>query len=174
MAVYDNGLHFDLYTVSRESLQNTDEIKVLYDPEDLLVGYQAEALRLSKEEARKHFDEFTFILLEFEAAYGRDDLIWAARLAGHLSGKLALILRHVFDEDRAKLGFKRLNAALEPDLRRKMRTAMNLSGPDYLSEGVVRLIDIAAEVREMLPEEVSREMNIEIFKFMVGRIKNLS
>lgn len=36
VGVFEDGLHFDLYTVTCDSLTKTDKVKVLYDPEGLL------------------------------------------------------------------------------------------------------------------------------------------
>ncbi|MDI6740210.1 MAG: nucleotidyltransferase domain-containing protein, partial [Candidatus Edwardsbacteria bacterium] len=36
IGVFNNGLHFDLYSIMLNELQYTDGIKVIYDPEQLL------------------------------------------------------------------------------------------------------------------------------------------
>lgn len=173
VAVFDNGLHFDLYTVTFDTLKKTDAIKVLYDPEGLLADYNPEPLTISDKEVVEFFNGFTFSLLEFEAAYCRNDLIWAARLASHLSGDLSIILRYVYDIDNAKLGFKRLYKKLDEELNMKLSKAMDLSGPSYLPKGVILLVDIASEIIDKLPSEVSKKININFFNFMSDKIKRL-
>ncbi len=173
VAVYDNGLHFDLYTVTIETLQNTDEIKVLYDPDDLLLSYKSTPLKLSEEDVIGLFHEFTFSLLEFEAAYCRNDLLWASRLASHLSGNLSMILRYLYDINNSKLGFKRLCKYLDTEMHNKMAKAMDLSGPSNLPNGVMLLVEIAREILEKLPEKVSSNVNIHFFNFMAKKINKL-
>lgn len=173
VAVFDNGLHFDLYTVTLDTLQKTDEIMTLYDPERLLADYKPEPLTINEEDVVEFFDGFTFTLLEFEAAYCRNDLIWASRLASHLSGDLSIILRYIYDINNAKLGFKRLHKKLDEELCGKLAKAMDLSGPSYLPTGVVLLVDIASEIIDKLPNEISRKININFFNFMSDKIKSL-
>lgn len=171
VAVFDNGLHFDLYTVTFETLQKTDEIKVLYDPDKLLSDYKAEHLNICENDVIDIFDEFTFTLLEFEAAYCRNDLIWASRLASHLSGYLAVILRYLFDINNSKLGFKRLYKSLDGELHKKIMEAMDLSGPSFLPKGVILLAEIVNEIIENLPNEISSKINIMFFNYMFDKIK---
>lgn len=173
VAVFDNGLHFDLYTVTIETLSFTDEIKVIYDPENLLLNYKAKRLTISEAEIINIFNGFTFTLLEFEAAYCRKDLIWASRLASHLSGDLAIILRYIFDKNNAKLGFKKLYRKLDSDLNERLHKAMDLLGPSFLPKGVIQLIDIANELIEKLPNEISAKINMDFFNYMSNKIRNL-
>lgn len=173
VGVFDNGLHFDLYTVTLETLQNTDKIKVIYDPFGLLDHYEPAPLSLSEESIIEFFHEFIFSLLEFDAAYNRNDLIWASRLASHLSGNLSVILRYLYDEDNARLGFKRLHKHLEKEVEVKMTKAMDLSGPSYLPGGVKLLIEIASDVLKKLPVEVSSKINTTFFNYMAEKVNNL-
>lgn len=173
VAVFEDGLHFDLYTVTRESLHYTDEVKVLYDPEGLLKNYKNEKFLLSDEEIAKYFDEATFMLLEFEAAYMRNDLVWASRLGSHISGYLSVILRYVYDKDNAQLGLKRLYKKMDDSMYEKYKNAMDLIGPSYLPDGVILLCEIAEEILEKLPEEISAKINKKFFYFMFKNIKTL-
>lgn len=173
VAVFDNGLHFDFYTVALETLQKTDEIKTIYDPDKLLSDYKAESLTISGDDFIDTFDGFTFTLLEFEAAYCRNDLIWASRLASHLSGELSIILRYLYDKNNAKLGFKRLYKCLDADLYNKMVEAMDLLGPSSLPKGVVQLVEIADELIEKLPKEISSKINRTFFNYMSNKIQGL-
>lgn len=173
VAVFEDGLHFDLYTVTKEGLHNTDEVKVLYDPEDLLKDYRNEKFLLSSEAIAKYFDETTFMLLEFEAAYMRDDLIWASRLGSHISGYLSIILRSIYDKDNTQLGLKRLHKKMDDNMYKQYKNAMDLIGPSHLPKGVILLCEIADEILAKLPEETSKKINTKFFYFMFNKIKNL-
>ncbi|QTA37904.1 aminoglycoside 6-adenylyltransferase [Thermosipho ferrireducens] len=174
VAVFDNGLHFDLYTVTHDTLSMTDEIKIIYDPENLLDNYKAEKLAISEKEFLRYFNSFAFTMLEFETAYLRKDLIWASRLTNHLSADLAAILRYFYDRDNSKLGFKRLHEKLDKNLREKLIKAMDFSGPSYLPEGAIMLAEILREIIEMhLNETLKSKVNIEFFYFMFERFKKL-
>lgn len=173
VGVFDNGLHFDLYTVTLNSMKKTDDIKILYDPEKLLTKYEAEKFNISDSELLELFDEISFTLLEFEAAYCRNDLLWASRLGSHIIGYLSIILRRIYDPENAQLGLKRLNKKLDKDINSKLIRAMDLLGPSTVLQGVKSLISIVDEVIEKLPEDVSSNINTIFYSSMAGRIAEL-
>jgi predicted nucleotidyltransferase len=173
VGVFDNGLHFDLYTVTPDSLHMTDEIKVLYDPEGLLSNYKSENLGMSEEEFIEYFNEISFTILELEAAYKRNDLIWASRLGSHISGYVAIILRYIYDYENARLGFKRLNTKLDNTILKKLMEAMELLGPSNVLQGVSLLLEIVNEIINTLPKEISYKINRKFFHFMFDKIRVL-
>lgn len=174
VGVFDDGLHFDLYTVTEASLHHTDEVKVLYDPEGILSSYVAEPLTIRDEDLINHFHAFTFSLLEFETAYLRGDLLWASRLASHLSGDLALILRYVNDNENAKLGFKRLHGALDDEVKAKLIEALDLSGPSYLPKGPLVLVEILEHAISQLSLKITGQLNMTFFNFMAQKIRSMN
>lgn len=174
VGVFDDGLHFDLYTVTESSLQHTDAVKVLYDPEGMLSNYVAEALTLSEDGVIDRFHEFSFSLLEFEAAYLRGDLLWASRLASHLSGDLAVILRSIYDQENGKLGFKRLSDTLDDAIKAKMIEALDLCGPSYLPKGPLLLIEILEKTLSRLPLQITERLNMTFFSFMAQKIRSIN
>jgi predicted nucleotidyltransferase len=173
VGVFDDGLHFDLYTVTYDSLKRTDEIKILYDPEELLSQYVSKKLTINDDDLLEYFDEISFTLLEFEAAYRRNDLAWASRLGSHIIGYLSIILRRIYDPDSAQLGLKRLNKKLDNNMNSKLISAMDLLGPSTVLQGIKRLVRIIDEVIEKLPVNVSVRINSVFFSYMVGRIAEL-
>ncbi|MGX8794785.1 DUF2785 domain-containing protein [Fusibacter sp. JL298sf-3] len=167
VCVYEDGLHLDLYVQTPETLTQTDAIKVLYDPENYLENYIAKPLDLSTSEMTRLFDAATFTLLEFETAYLRGDLVWASRLASHLSGDLSVLLRHLYHPEYAKLGCKRLNCYLENALSRRFEEAVNLSSPNHLPLGVQQMVTILDDIKEAFGG------NLVFFDFMKDKISHL-
>ena len=173
VGVFDNGLHFDLYTITIDKLQYTDQIKVLHDPEGLLTGYKQQDLSISQDDVVELYGEFSFSLLEFETAYKRKDLLWASRLGGHLSGYLSVLLRYVYDKENARLGMKRLNSKLDKDTYKEFLNALDLLGPSQVNYGVEVLCDIAVGTMEKLPSEIADRINKKFLYFMIDKIKEL-
>lgn len=171
VAVYENALHFDLYTVTEETLKATDQIKVIFDPEDLLRHYKAQRYPVTEDVLREHIDSFTFNLLEFEAAYEREDLIWASRLASHMTGTLSVVLRHLYDAENAQLGMKRLSDKLDPNMLEKFTFALDSIGPSELPKGVIILIDIVDEIIPRLPTAVQKSIHLDFYNLMSARIR---
>lgn len=173
VAVFDNGLHVDLYTVTESTLQQTDAVKVLYDPEGLLTDFHGSFFELTVDELVRTFGSLTFSLLEFEAAYKRGNLVWASRLASHISGDVVLLLRHVSDPKRAQLGFKKINDYLPKDVYEDLSAALNGISPAQLPVGLIKLLGLLDEVITKLPAEVRDKLNFPFYNFMVERIRVL-
>jgi predicted nucleotidyltransferase len=174
VGVYEDGLHFDLYTVTVESLKRTDEILILHDPEGLLVEYKAEAFSISDAEVTKIMSGFTFSLLEFESAFHRGDVLWAHRLGSHLATDLMMVLRHMEEPDKAGLGIKGVHRIIKPQDLNVLTEALNAMGPDNLPNGVKMLLELATAVIERFSDRLDESWNQSFFDFMVKRIRSLT
>lgn len=163
VCVFDNGLHFDLYTQTMATQTTTDQVKVLYDPHQLLNDYNAKAFPLSNEECDTLFDECSFVCIEFLAAYHREDYPWAMRLCSHLSGDLSLLLRHLYDPSQAMLGMKRLHTYLPEPLKQRFESAVLAPIP----ENIQQLLAIQDEI------STSFNGNQAFFKHMKAKIDAL-
>ncbi len=173
VTVFNNSLHFDLYTVTVNTLKQTDEIKVLYDPDNLLSNYRNQGFEYEKEEIIDIFNSFTFSLLEFETAYRRGNMVWATRLASHLSGDLIIIIRYIYDPTQAKLGFKRINNIIPQEFYLKFSKALDMTGPSKHPEGVIKLLDILDELIVEFTRRKGLELNLHFYNHMSARIREL-
>lgn len=163
VCVYDNGLHFDLYTQTLSTQSKTDVIKVLYDPENVLESYVAGTFPLAEKACDTIFDECTFVGLEFFAAFKRGDYAWSMRLCSHHSGNLSLLLRHLYDPAQAQLGMKRLQRYLPEDLRKRFETAVLAPLPENMKQ----LFDIQWTIREAF------NGNLDFLKYIKSKIDAL-
>lgn len=112
-------------------------------------------------------------MLEFEAAYCRNDLVWASRLGSHITGYLSVILRYMYDPNNAQLGLKRLYKKCDKDKHDKLSRAMDLLGPSHLPQGVKILTEITDEIIEELPKEISSKINKAFFNNIARKIREL-
>jgi hypothetical protein len=174
VAVFDDGLHFDLYAVTRESLRHTDQVLPLYDPQDLLAGYVPEPLGLPADEIVTTFNSFCFSLVEFEANYGRKHLLWATRLASHLSADLSLLLRYRCDPDRAQLACKGLDRVLDPETAAEFQRVLDLLHPASLLAGMLALIDLFRTTAREIEAQGKIGFDWKFFEFMQARIRALA
>jgi hypothetical protein len=64
VAVFNDGLHFDLYTQTIKNLSMVDVIKILYDPQDLLKDYSAQLghKKITKVISDKHYVQLFTVL----------------------------------------------------------------------------------------------------------------
>ena len=173
VAVYSNGLHLDLNTVTASTLHTTDAVKILYDPEGLLAGYEGSSFTLSKENILKAFDSLTFSLLEFESTFRRGNLVWASRLASHISGELVLLVRHVYDPSNGQLGFKKINQTIPEAVYQALSDGLDGISPANLPDGLCALLDLVEETISKLPDDITSAMNMRFYSFMAERIRVL-
>jgi predicted nucleotidyltransferase len=173
VAVFANGLHLDLYTVTASTLQQTDAVKVLYDPEGLLADFHGSFFEVSKAEVVRTFGSLTFSLLEFETAYKRGNLVWASRLASHISGDLVLMLRHIYDPEHAQVGFKKINDYLPEYVYGALSDALDGISPTNLPVGLLKLLELLEDAIPLLPVDVRDGLNMPFYDFMAARIRSL-
>lgn len=175
VAVFEDGLHFDLYTVTEESFPLVGGFHPLYDPQQRLNRFRplGQDLSLTRAETERYFHEFAFVLLEFEAAWQRKDIPWAIRLASHLGGDLAVILRHIYEPTKARLGYKRLSNVLPPELTMQLETALRQSTGDVTPHGVLALSHLMEAAIRQIEEEQALELNWDMFRFWQQRISAL-
>ena len=173
VGVFDNGLHFDFYTLVDVPKYGTDAIKVIYDKDGQLSEYIKIKNEPDEKQIATYFNEFTFSLLEFEAAYCRGDLIWSVRLGSHLLGDLSLILSYIYDPDKPFVGMMRLGQKLPIDIYEKVIEANNLLTPKDILKGILCLIELAEIIYEKLEDNYKNKINISFFRFMKDRLIKL-
>ncbi len=172
VAVFDNGLHFDLYTVTMKTFPRVGQFQVLYDPDHLLDGFMAETTdhSLTWEQVERCFNSFSFSMLEFHSAWCRGDIAWSTRLASHLAGDLGVVLRHCYDPSNAQLGTKRLESVMPVGVRDELREALRFCCGEKIPSGVNMLASLMQETMEYLEKKSGRKVNWRLFRFMVERL----
>lgn len=175
VAVYENGLHFDLYTVTEENFPLTGCSEILYDPENLLAELlnNSPSHRIENSDVKKHFHSFIFILLEFESAWYRGDMAWADRLCRHMAGELGVLLRHRYDPSHAELGMKLLERVLPCRVKNRLRSALVSCSEDELPIGVKSLCDLMKETIDYICQDEDVQLNWPFWDMMYGKIVNM-
>jgi len=173
VGVFENLLHFDLYTVDINAIPQSEPIKILFDENDILSAYTIKPLRLSFEYMIKEIDNFSFVLLEFEAAYVRKDLAWAIHLFGLALPKIACLVRYVYDEDKSMLGLRRLNAVIPEEVNKEILEILNMATPNNILDSMKMLLSLTNRTIEVLPNEVQNGMNKKFYNLMRCKIENL-
>ncbi|MCL2364428.1 MAG: nucleotidyltransferase domain-containing protein [Defluviitaleaceae bacterium] len=173
VAVFKNALHFDLYTVAPDAIPQTDAIKILYDKNGVLASYQQKALGISPADVVTNVHEFTFVLLEFEAAYMRKDFIWSIRLFYALLAHLSFVARYIHDADNAQLALKRLHKVLPVHLRTNFENILENATPTHVLTAVKMIATLAKEQIAALPSDIKENVNMKFFTLMQGKIAGM-
>nr|WP_255408434.1 nucleotidyltransferase domain-containing protein [Halobacillus sp. Marseille-P3879] len=117
IAVYEDLLHLDLFTVTNETIIHKDAFKVLYDPASRLNKHEVEYnLNLSDQEFVDAVEDSAFFLLQYKKAAGRGNDLWAVKMLTNVMENLARVLLCKYCPKRALLGLKTIERSLHKSL----------------------------------------------------------
>lgn len=119
IAVFENLLHLDLFTVTAETLIEKDYCRVLYDPYQCLSQFN-EQLTLSKQEFIDDVDDTAFFLFQYEKSRRRGNDIWSVHMLNQVMVHYSRVILHHYHPERAQLGLKTLHSTLEGGNLRKL------------------------------------------------------
>lgn len=113
LAVYENLVHIDLFTVTEHTYIEKDFMKVLYDPNYKLEKYkQTQNLKLSDQEFQDAVDDVAWFLFQYKKSSARGNDIWSVSMLHHVMTHLSRILLYHYNFDIAQLGLKTLEISL--------------------------------------------------------------
>lgn len=121
IAVFDNLLHIDLFTVTEATFTEKDYFKVLYDPDNLLEKYRkTQSLEIKVNEFSDSVMDVAWFLFQYKKAVERGNDIWAVRMLTNVMEHLVRVLLYKYDPKRAQLGLKTLNLSLPSPVLREV------------------------------------------------------
>ncbi|WP_082235098.1 nucleotidyltransferase domain-containing protein [Halobacillus massiliensis] len=140
LAVYDNWLHLDLFTVTEKTLLEKDYFKVLYDPEKRMEKFiSAQILKLSLQEFIDSVDDAAFFLLQYKKASGRGNDLWSVKMLQNSGESIAKILLHRYSTERAQLGLKTVDRSLPRERIAEILTIQNYITPASHTKAVKKI-----------------------------------
>ncbi|HEX3076007.1 MAG TPA: nucleotidyltransferase domain-containing protein [Lachnospiraceae bacterium] len=148
VAIYEDGLHIDLYTVTEESLPHTDKAKVVYDPEGKFSNYTSEVIETEPEKIIETFSSILYEFVEADTAYCRRNYPWAARILNNGVAASAVLLRYLYDKEHAYLGLKKINEIIPQEQYSWLLGAsenLNREGFQLANENLLRILDFVAD-----------------------------
>lgn len=176
ICIYEDGLHFDLYTITFDKINHYDQIKVLYDPNNILEEYKTQYLQLQPEEVGDLINEFSFTLIEYYQAYHRKDEIFALRLAHYLFGFYTELIRYFIEPNKARIGVKGFkNITNYPNYKKYLEVLKNLHYQTSIIAVQLMVIEVDNLVLQ-LPVKIAEYLNIDFFLFsknLIFRIKDV-
>lgn len=156
IAVFDNLLHIDLFTVTVESFTSKDYFKVVYDPENLLDQFvESQNLELSKEEYTDHVIDVAWFLFQYRKANGRGNDVWAVKMLSHVLEHLAQVLLYRYAPHRAQLGLKAISQSLPKAVFLEIESISNLMTPKNHTLAASRLRQLVATEVSWIEEHVA-------------------
>jgi predicted nucleotidyltransferase len=140
IAVFDDFLHIDLFTVTTETFSGKDFFKVLHDPEDRLTAFiDTQGLELSASDYRDHVNDVAWFLFQYKKAASRGNGIWSVKMLANAAEHLARVLLYRYAPERAQLGLKSLQQSLPTDLLEQMEAIFDDMTPARHAESAAAL-----------------------------------
>ncbi|MFU0828206.1 MAG: NTP-transf-2 domain-containing protein [Lachnoclostridium sp.] len=171
VAIYDDGLHFDLYTVTEETMPYTDKAKIIYDPNKKFADYHAESRIITNEELAECFSESLYDFIEGDTAYCRKNYPWAAYIMFHAIAKSTILLRYLYDKEHAYLGLKKINEIIPKEQFSWIMSASSNLNKDDFSAAIDSIITILEYVVNNIDEDIRRLFNIKFFEWIKENLK---
>ncbi|MHC8521956.1 aminoglycoside 6-adenylyltransferase [Rossellomorea sp. H39__3] len=136
IAVYEDLLHVDLFTVTEKTFKQKDYFKVIYDPEGKLSPFErSQNLLLSDAEFNEFAGDTGWFLFQYLKAMRRGNDLWAAEMLQHTMRNFSSVLLQRYKPERAQLGYKSLETSLPEQLVGNVKKIMGLIRTFHSSTG---------------------------------------
>lgn len=173
VVIYEDGLHFDLYTVTKESLPKTDKIKIVYDPKEIMKEYIPEINYMDKSQCIMLFDEILYNFVEADGAYKRKNYPWATRILENSIAQSAILLRYLYDKEHGYLGLKNINRIIPNEQYLWIEEAsenLNIKGYEIANKRIIAILEYFIENVE---EDIKEKLNIDFLKWTKRSLKTI-
>lgn len=174
IAVYENLLHVDLFTVTEETLVHKDFFRVLYDPEQRMAKHKPhQNLYLSEKDFLYAVDDIAFFFLQYKKAADRGNDIWAVKVANDIGVNVGKLLLQKYAPDRAQLGLKTVPYALPSAHVQEMENVYRSVSLEEHDKAVGQMAVMMEKHLEWLEECLGYETyTLPFLKRMIEVIKN--
>ncbi|HEX5563695.1 MAG TPA: nucleotidyltransferase domain-containing protein [Sporosarcina sp.] len=140
IAVFDDLLHIDLFTVTKESFVGGDHFKVLYDPKGLMDEFmETLGLELKEEEYRDDVMDVGWFLFQYSKTAARGNDIWAVKMLTNVVHHLGRVLLYRYAPERAKLGLKTIERSLPESVVLELTEILEFVTPGEHVQAVGRI-----------------------------------
>lgn len=162
LAVYENLVHVDLFTVTESTYIEKDFLKVLYDPYnklDKLTQYQN--LKLSKVEFQDDVDDIAWFLFQYKKSSARGNDIWSVNMLHQVMTHLSRVLLHKYNPDRAQLGMKTIETSLPNEAVNLTKLVYENITPQKHKQAVKLICEILSNETQWIFTEVANPGKIK-------------
>lgn len=162
LALYENMLHVDFFTVTEKTFIEKDFFKVIYDPDQLLEKFKnTQNLRLSADEFQDAVDDTAWFLFQYKKSAARGNALWSVNMLNHTMSHLARVLLHRYIPDRAQLGLKTVETSLPEELIKNICRIQENITPQKHQIAAVLLRDLLNQEAEWILNEVNNQDKIK-------------
>ncbi|QTC40556.1 nucleotidyltransferase domain-containing protein [Bacillus sp. V3] len=169
IAVFDNLLHVDLFTVTETNFKEKDYFKVLFDPEERLTQFlPTQNLQLTDEQFEQCSYNVAWYLFQYNKARLRKNDLWAVDMLQQVLTNLSKVLLHRYYPDRAELGLKALTKLLPKNKRNHMETIYNHVTPDSHKKAADYITDLLTQELDWIDSTLKEnDQSAHFLKMMI-------
>ncbi|WP_226675137.1 aminoglycoside 6-adenylyltransferase [Mesobacillus jeotgali] len=162
LAVYEDMLHVDLFTVTEQTFIEKDFFKIIYDPDHRLEKFHyTQNLRLSENEFQDAVDDTVWFLFQYKKSAARGNDLWSVNMLNHVMLNLSRVLLHRYKPERAQLGLKTVEASLPEEVIKNVSEIQENITPQKHRIAAVLLRDLLNHEAEWILNEVANPDKIE-------------
>jgi hypothetical protein len=171
IAVFDDMLHVDLFTVTETNFKEKDFFKVVHDPDKILVKYEAtQNLVLSPEEFYELAIDVPWFLFQYRKAYNRGNSLWGVEVLQHCMFKMAKVLLHRYFPERAQLGMKALEALLPAEKLCEINEIYLHLNPENHKKAADLIVQLYSTELSWIEENLPDDKDALFFRKMAEKI----
>jgi predicted nucleotidyltransferase len=175
IAIYNDWLHIDLFTVTEKTIQEKDFFTVLYDPDNLMEKYKdAQHLTITKEAFRDSVLDAAWFLFQHNKAADRGNHTWATEMLRHSMRNVATILLAGYASERALLGLKTIHRDLPNVKQDKILKIYELMTPSQHGRAAQYIAKLLKDELQWIQRKLGNEdqRTVSFMKLMVETMMN--
>jgi predicted nucleotidyltransferase len=162
LAVYENLVHVDLFTVTEHTYIEKDFIKVLYDPYNKLDKFkQNQNLKLSGVEFQDAVDDIAWFLFQYKKSAARGNDIWSVTMLHQVMTHLSRVLLHRYNPNRAQLGIKTIETSLPAEVVHLTKLVYENITPQKHQQAVKLICELLSNETEWIFTDVANPGKIK-------------
>ncbi|GAF16263.1 hypothetical protein JCM19046_679 [Bacillus sp. JCM 19046] len=164
IAVFDNLLHIDLFTVTEQTFTEKDFFKVVYDPNNKLQRFEAsQSLNLTESEFSDHAYDTAWFLFKYNKAQQRGNDVWAVDLLRHVYDHFAKVLMQRYQPDRAQLGLKVVQTKLPAAVMTLVKKSMMNATPTNHRVAAIEVVKLLEGEMDWIEAELGERAQAAAF-----------
>ncbi|MEZ7172722.1 nucleotidyltransferase domain-containing protein [Sporosarcina sp. OR05] len=164
IAVFDNLLHIDLFTVTKETFVGGDYFTVLYDPHRILDEFvNTQGLTLTENEYEDDVMDVAWFLFQYKKSAARGNDMWSVKMLTNVIHHLGRVLLYRYAPERAKLGLKTIEQSLPEEVGTELKGIMEFITPQRHAQAVERISTLLDREVEWMQKRFAEEHQTMLF-----------
>ncbi|QHE60341.1 nucleotidyltransferase domain-containing protein [Rossellomorea vietnamensis] len=171
IAIYEDWLHIDLFTVTEKTIQEKDFFTVLYDPDNLMGKYESsQNLTVTKEEFKDQVLDAAWFLFQYQKAAARGNHTWAVEMLRHSMRCVTIILLSRYAKERAVLGLKTIHRDLPQERQDRVVEIYEAMTPSHHGVAVRKIAGLLESEFDWIREELGEGEVVSFMGLMIGKV----